>query len=245
MSSLVNPYALSVNWGPTLMTSLGVWLDASVSGSMTDAGSGACSAWADQQGADDGATSPDTKRPTIGTDTTSGKGKLSFSSKYMTVAHSARVNPTDKLTVMVACNLTDWANYSNFMLKGDTGWSSLGWRIINNNGTVQVSVGTSGGTKTVNYGTKASMTGRQIIGFTIGTGDGNLRAWKNGAEVGTRAAFASGTLTANSGYPLLMMADTAGTGNVTGDLFEVVMAASDSQSEVAALNTYLSAKWSI
>ena len=34
-------------------------------------------------------------------------------------------------------------------------------------------------------------------------------------------------------------------GNVTGDLFEVVMAASDSQSEVAALNTYLSAKWSI
>lgn len=233
----------SAAWTPNSISTLACWLDANVAASMTDAGSGLCSAWADQKGADDGATSPSGLRPTITTDATSGKGALDFSSKYMTVADSARLYASSGITACIAGNFTAWANYANLLIQDSTAWNALGWRFVNNNGTVQVSVGTSGGTKTCNFGASSGMTGRQILTMRAGTTSNKLEIWKNGTSVTSVAS--TGTIT-DTAAAALLMADTAGTGNVTGKVFEVIICAGDiSDSDLASMHSYLASKWSI
>lgn len=243
-SMLLNPHVLGTVWTPASIASHdGAWIDASVTASLTDAGSGLCSNADDQYGGDDDATSPSGYRPTIGTDATSGRGKLGFSSKYMTIASNARLHNNAGVTVWWAGNITSWATYSNLFIKDAEAWNAPGWRIINNNGTVQVTFQTSNGAKTCNYGTAASMTGRMYLVARCGTTSNKLEIWKNGSSVTSVAS--TGTLSSTASN-VLLMADTAGTGNVTGDLYECGIAAVDiSDSDLSALHSYLSSKWSI
>lgn len=233
----------SASWTPASISTLAAWLDANVSASMTDAGSGLCSAWADQKGADDGATSGVGVRPTITTDATSGKGALDFSNKSMTIADSARLYASGGITVCIAGSITSWDNYANLAIQDSTGWGFPGWRMINNAGTVQVSVGTSDGTKTCNFGAVAGMTGRQILTLRCGTTSNKLEIWKNGTSVTNTAS--TGTISDTS-YAVLLMGSGAGAGSVNGKLFEVIICAGDiSDSDLSAMHSYLSSKWSI
>lgn len=230
-------------WTPNSISTLAAWLDANVSGSMTDAGSGLCSAWADQKGADDGATSGVGVRPTITTDATSGKGALDFTNKSMTIADSGRLYASGGITACIAGNFTAWANFANLLIQDSTGWNALGWRIVNNSGTVQASVGTSDGTKTCNFGAVAGMTGRQILTLRCGTTSNKLEIWKNGTSVTNTAS--TGTIT-DTASAVLMMGDGAGAGSVNGKVFEVIICAGDiSDSDLASMHSYLASKWSI
>lgn len=243
MSLLLNPYRFTTApWTPALLPNLALWLDASDAATITDAGGGLCSAWNDKSGNANHASSPGGLRPTIGVDSTSGLGKLVFASKYMTVASSASLtSPTNGVTVMTACNITSWANFSNFLLKDVAAWNTPGWRIINNSGTTQAGVQTSGGLKNANYA--STPTGRQRIGFRVGTTSNNLISRRNGATTNTTAS--TGTYTTTSS-PILISADTAGTGNVNQDLFEIVVCMADiSDTDLGLLETYLATKWSV
>lgn len=230
----------AVLWTPASISTLAAWLDGTLG--LTDAGGGLCSAWADQKGADDGATSA-TYRPTITTDGTTGKQCLSFSNKSMTIADSARLYSSAGITVCVAGDFTSWDNYANLIIQDSIGWNALGWRIVNNSGTVQASVGASGGTKTCNFGAVAGMTGRQILTLRCGTTSNKLEIWKNGTSVTNTAS--TGTIT-DTASAVLMMGDGAGAGSVNGKVFEVIICAGDiSDSDLSAMHSYLSSKWSI
>lgn len=241
LATAAKPAASS--WTPASISTLAAWLDANVSASMTDAGSSLCSAWADQKGGDDGATSASGVRPTITTDATSGKGALSFSNKSMTIADSARLYASGGVTVCVAGDFTSWDNYANLIIQDSTGWAFPGWRLINNAGTVQATVATSGGAKTCNFGAVGTMTGRQVLTVRCGTTSNKLEIWKNGTSVTNTAS--TGTIT-DTGYAVLMMGNGAGAGSVNGKLFEVIICAGDiSDSDLASMHSYLASKWSI
>lgn len=227
-------------WTPASISTLAAWLDGTLG--LTDAGGGLCSAWADQKGADDGATSA-TYRPTITTDGTTGKQCLSFSNKSMTIADSARLYSSAGITVCVAGDFTSWDNYANLIIQDSTGWVYPGWQIVNNAGTVRAAVGTSGGTKTANFGAVAGMTGRQILTLRAGTTSNKLEIWKNGTSVTSVAS--TGTISDTS-YPVIFMGNEGGDGSVNGKLFEVIICAGDiSDSDLSAMHSYLSSKWSI
>ena len=227
-------------WTPASISTLAAWLDGTLG--LTDAGGGLCSAWADQKGADDGATSA-TYRPTITTDGTTGKQCLSFSNKSMTIADSARLYSSAGITVCVAGDFTSWDNYANLIIQDSTGWGFPGWRIVNNAGTVTVAVGTSGGTKTRDFGAVGTMTGRQILTLRCGTTSNKLEIWKNGSSVTSVAS--TGTISDTS-YAVIFMGNEGGAGSVNGKLFEVIICAGDiSDSDLAAMHSYLSSKWSI
>lgn len=243
MSSLLNPYIVGLPpaWTVGSISSLAAWLDGTLG--LTDAGGGACSAWADQKGGDDGATSA-TYRPSITTDATSGKQCLSFTNKSMVIADSARLYASAGITVCVAGDFTSWATYANLALNDSTGWGGyLGWRLVNNNGTVQATVGTSGGAKTCDFGAVGGMTGRQILTLRAGTTSNKLEIWKNGTSVTSVAS--TGTISDTS-YPVILMGNEGGAGSVNGKLFEVIICAGDiSNSDLSSMHSYLATKWSI
>lgn len=116
-------------FNPLFFPGLNVWLDSSDSATITDAGAGAVSAWADKSGKGHSLQQVTSgSRPTTGTRTLNGKNVLDFNGSNSFLVSTANIDTaaSDKLTVFVVVQMDTASMQSAFVEFGPSTFSTTG-----------------------------------------------------------------------------------------------------------------------
>jgi len=218
-------------------------LDASVASSVTHV-SGVVSQWSDLSGYGNHATQgTEARKPTFGTDSTTGLGKITFdgitgaNGDRLAVADHASLDLTTGISLFVAADLVGFtSNYGCILSKDDTTWTSA-YRL--NRSTTALYFGVDATSSTV----IASYAGRHLFaGSKAGTG--NIKGYVDSTTVVGDAAYGS-NITANAKALNIGHAGVDGYG-MEGSLFEILLFnVSVTATERLQITNYLVNKWRV
>jgi hypothetical protein len=238
-----------------------VWLDASDTSTITDAGAGAVSSWLDKS--NNGYTfinSTSAQRPTTGTRTVNSKNALDFdgSNDWLYFSGSASVfnylhNATGGTMFMV---LQPDGTGGPGLLTTSNGTTTVGiWWYLRSSPADQntaivmgtnnqfVSLENAGGT----YATSTTVAFASKTDPSNGTAANRVTMYKNnGTPTGTFDQSQASFSTSNAAYPLSIGAFPLGTDNLNGLICEILIYNSQlSDADIGTNMDYLKTKWGI
>lgn len=234
-------HAAAAAWIPSNAAGLVFWIDASDAASITHVAN-AVSQINDKSGnANHAVQATAAAKPTLGTDATTGRGKLGFDGgDHLAVADHATLDLTTGLTLFVACNLTAFTPYGIVVGKDSTAFTAA----------YTLASGDPGGTTDLRMYVNSTVA-KVATASTYTSGRHVLAGAYDSATI--RGFFDSTTALATTVYtapatvnttPLTVGDRAEGTYGVTGDIYEILLYNSDiGATERANALSYLRTKW--
>lgn len=236
----INSYASGgvAAFAPTDVTDLRAWYDASDAASITSAAN-AISGWNDKSGNSNHLTQATAGlKPTLGTDATSGLGKVTFDGGDVLAANdSASLDINGTIAIFIAANFTTITN-NDIILSKDT-FYAIAWSVYAGGGSGQILRFNINGTDaTIDTGTHV---GRSLT-TCIYDGTNMYTRW-NRAAITTTAKTGAIVTTADKFH--LGAADDSATSGFAGEVFEVLIyGTAMNNTNRDLIETYLRTKWS-
>lgn len=237
-----------------LRSDLRAWYDASDTSTITDAGAGAVSAWADKSGnAHNVAQGTGAARPTTGTVTIGGRNAVSFDGGDLLTNTSPFIDALTNHTIFLACTLTTALGTGVVLMsEGASGSANPLWAIdfesTGSNSLNEIRRGDAGGTPSPNNYDSGKVMPRDgtahLLRFIANEGVTSIPALDGNA--GTAAAgYGTGTATLNQ-FAIGALFRNTTSGHMTGRIGEIlVYSGMMSADDIVLTEAYLQAKWSL